>query len=107
MRKILNLESLSRVERSQLRWFGHVTRMSWERLARKVVLATQTGNRPRWSDYISDLASSRLGMEPAELSEIAADFVFNTRRKQHNPIATPTTPTELHSCLLKKTPSLN
>jgi len=26
-----------------------------------------------WSDYISDLAWSRLGVEPAELSEFAAD----------------------------------
>ena len=29
--------------------------------------------RPRCSDYISDLAWSRLGVEPAELSEIAVD----------------------------------
>jgi len=38
-----------------------------------------TGKRPkvcprtRWRDYISDLAWSRLGVEPAELSEIAVD----------------------------------
>ena len=39
--------------------------------------STPTGKRPRgrprWRDYISDLAWSRLGMEPAELSEIAVD----------------------------------
>jgi len=29
--------------------------------------------RTRWSDYISDLAWFRLGVEPAELSEIAVD----------------------------------
>jgi len=29
--------------------------------------------RPRWSNCVSDLAWSRLGMEPAELSEIAVD----------------------------------
>jgi len=29
--------------------------------------------RTRWRDYISDLARSRLGVEPAELSEIAVD----------------------------------
>jgi len=29
--------------------------------------------RPRWSDYISDLAWSRLGVEPAEVSGIAVD----------------------------------
>ena len=39
-----------------------------------------TGNRrkvcprTRWRDYISDLAWSRLGVEPAELSEIAVDL---------------------------------
>jgi len=29
--------------------------------------------RPRWSNCISDLAWSRLGVEPAELSKIAVD----------------------------------
>jgi len=29
-----------RIERSQLRWFGHVSRMLQERLARQVLLAT-------------------------------------------------------------------
>jgi len=43
---------------SQLRWFGHVSRMPHERLARQVLLAKLTGTRPRgcpmtrWSDYI-------------------------------------------------------
>jgi len=38
-----------------------------------------TGKRPRgrprtrWRDYTSDLAWSRLGVDPAELSEIAVD----------------------------------
>jgi len=47
--------------------------MSHESLARQVLLATPTGKRPknrprtRWSDYISDLARSPLGVEPAEL----------------------------------------
>jgi len=30
-------------------------------------------SRTRWRDYISDLAWSHLGVEPAELSEIALD----------------------------------
>jgi len=30
--------------------------------------------RPRWSNCISDLAWSSLGVEPAELSEIAVDY---------------------------------
>ena len=53
--------------------------MSQKRWARQVLLATSTGKRPRcrpktrWSDYISDLARFRLGVEPADLSEIADD----------------------------------
>jgi len=51
------------------------------RLARQVqvLLATPMGNQPRgrprtrWSDYISDLAWSHLGAEPADLFEIAVD----------------------------------
>jgi len=42
IRKALNVEPLLRTERSQLRWFGHVPRMSQETL-----LATPTGKRPR------------------------------------------------------------
>jgi len=44
--------------------------MPHERLARHVLLAKSTGKRPKgrprptWSDYISDLAYSRLGVEP-------------------------------------------
>jgi len=43
----LNVKPLLRKERSQLRWFGHVARMSQERLARHVLLATATGKRPQ------------------------------------------------------------
>ena len=58
IREVLKVEPLFRIERSQLRWFGHVTRMSHERLARQVVLATTQGMRPRgrartgWCDSI-------------------------------------------------------
>jgi len=44
------------IERSQLRWFGHLSRMSHEKLVRQVVSATLTGKPPRdrprtrWSD---------------------------------------------------------
>jgi len=50
--------------------------MPHERLVRQVLLSKPTGKRPRcrprtrWSDYISDLPWSGLGVEPAELSEI-------------------------------------
>ena len=75
--KTLNIEAFLRIERSQLRWFGHMSRMSQDKLARQVLLAAPTGKWPkggprtRWSDYISDLAWPRLGVEPAELSVIA------------------------------------
>ena len=48
-------------------------------LARQALLAKPMGERPRvhpwtrWSNYISNLAWSRLGVEPTELSEIAVD----------------------------------
>jgi len=43
--KALNVERLW-ICRSQLRWFGHVSRMSHEISARRVLLATPTGKRP-------------------------------------------------------------
>ena len=79
IRKAQNVKPLLRIERSQLRWFGNVSRISQERLARQVLLATHRGKQPRglprtrWCDYISYLAWSRLGVERAELSEIAVD----------------------------------
>ena len=52
IRKALNVEPpLSRIERSYLRWFGHVSRMFQERLARQIPLATLKGKQPR--DYPS------------------------------------------------------
>ena len=56
--------------------------VTWPECPRKdwrVLLATPAGKRlrgcprTRWRDYISELAWSRLGVEPAELSEIAVD----------------------------------
>jgi len=48
-------------------------------LAKQALLAKPMGKRPRvhpktrWSDRISDLAWLRLGVKPAELSQIAVD----------------------------------
>jgi len=48
-------------------------------LERQIMLATPTGKRPRdhprtrRPDYISDLTWCRLGLEPAELSEVAGN----------------------------------
>ena len=61
-RKSLNIEPLLlRIKRSQLRWFGHVSRMPQERLLPKqALLAKANGRRPvgrprtRWTDYIED-----------------------------------------------------
>ena len=64
IRESLNIESLLlRLERSQLRWYGHVTRMSQERTAKKLLCSTPIGRRPRgrprtrWRDYLEELVS--------------------------------------------------
>uniref|UniRef100_A0A671UC54 ribonuclease H n=1 Tax=Sparus aurata TaxID=8175 RepID=A0A671UC54_SPAAU len=67
------------VERSQLRWFGHLMRMPPGRLPREVFLARPTGRRPRgrprtrWTDYISSLAWERLGIPQSELADVAGE----------------------------------
>jgi len=59
IRRALNAEPLLRIERSKLRWFGHVSRIPHETVVRQVLLAKPTGKRPRgrpksgWSDYTS------------------------------------------------------
>ena len=68
IRKSLNIKPLLlRIERSQLKWFGHVSRMPQERLCKQALLAKANGRRPvgrprtRWTDYIEDLGWNRLG----------------------------------------------
>ena len=80
IRNSLNIEPLLlRIERSQLRWYGHVMRMPQERLVKQILQATPTGKRPvgrprtRWSDYITELAWFRLGLERSELAEVVED----------------------------------
>ena len=80
IRESLNIEALLlRPERSQLRWYGHVTRMSQERTAKKLLCSTPIGRRPRgrprtrWRDYVEDLSRSRLGIPGEHLSFIAED----------------------------------
>ena len=47
IRKSLNIEPLLlRIERSQLKWFGHVSRMPQERLPKQALLAKANGKRP-------------------------------------------------------------
>ena len=62
IQKPLNIEPLFlRIERSQLRWFGHVSRMPQERLPKQALHAKANGRRlvrrprTRWTDYIITL----------------------------------------------------
>ncbi|KAJ7991217.1 hypothetical protein DPEC_G00295030 [Dallia pectoralis] len=67
------------VERSQLRWFGHLVRMPPGRLPREVFQARPAGRRPRgrprtrWRDYISTLAWERLGIPQSELANVTRE----------------------------------
>ena len=77
IRKSLNVEPLLlRIERSQLRWFGHVSRMPQERLLKQALHAKANERRPvgrprtRWTDYIKDLGWNRLGLRPSEMMEV-------------------------------------
>ena len=80
IRKSLNIEPLLlRIQRSQLRWFGHVSRMPRERLSKQALLAKANGRRPvgrprtRWTDYVEDLGRSRLGLRPSKMMEVMED----------------------------------
>ncbi|KAK5873269.1 hypothetical protein PBY51_018325 [Eleginops maclovinus] len=70
---------LLHVERSQLRWFGHLVRMPPGRLPREVFQARPAGKRPRvrprtrWRDYISSLAWEHLGIPQSELVDVARE----------------------------------
>ncbi|KAM4590384.1 uncharacterized protein V3H82_004354 [Fundulus diaphanus] len=70
---------LLHVERSQLRWLGHLVRMPPGRLPGEVFRARPTGRRPRgrprtrWRDYVSRLAWERLGIPPEELAQVAGE----------------------------------
>ena len=76
IRKSLNIKPvLPRIERSQLRWFGHVSRMPQERLPKQALLAKANWRKPvgrsrtRWIDYIEDLGWNCLGLQPSERME--------------------------------------
>ena len=70
---------LLHIERSQLRWLGHLFRMPPGRLPREVFLACPAGRRPRgrprtrWSDYVAQLAWERLGILPEVLEEVSGE----------------------------------
>ena len=80
IRKSLNIEPLLlRIERSQLRWFGHVSRMPQERLLKQALPAKANGRRSvgrprtRWTDHIEDLGWNHLGLHPCEMMEVMED----------------------------------
>ena len=80
IRESLNIELLIlRLERSQLRCYGHVTRMSQEKVAKNLLCSTPIGrkrigcSRTRWRDYVEDLSWSRLGIPAEHLSFVAED----------------------------------
>nr|XP_054599772.1 uncharacterized protein LOC129164266 [Nothobranchius furzeri] len=70
---------LLHIERSQLRWLGHLVRMPPGRLPGEVFRAGPTGRRPkgrprtRWRDYAFHLARERLGIPPEELAQVAGE----------------------------------
>jgi len=79
-RRELGVEPLLlRIERSQLRWFGHLIRMSPGRLPLEVFQTRPTGRRPqgrprtRWRDYISRIACERLGIPQNALGNVAGE----------------------------------
>ncbi|TWW80569.1 hypothetical protein D4764_01G0003840 [Takifugu flavidus] len=80
IREELRVEPLLlRVERSQMRWLGHLVRMPPGRLPGEVFWACPSGRRPpgrprtRWRDYVSRLVWERLGIPPDELEEEAGE----------------------------------
>ncbi|TWW55291.1 hypothetical protein D4764_09G0003400 [Takifugu flavidus] len=80
IREELGVEPLLlRVERSQMRWLGHLVRMPPGCLPGEVFRACPSGRRPpgrprtRWRDYVSQLAWERLGIPPDEVEEVAGE----------------------------------
>ena len=80
VRKSLNIEPLIlRIERSQLRWVGHASRMPQESLPKQALLAKANERRPvgqprtRWTNYIEDLGWKCLGFHPSEMMDVIED----------------------------------
>ena len=69
-----------RIEKSQLHWYGHVTRMSHERSAKQLMDAFSSCKRlrgrlrSRWPDYDENLAWSCVGIPLAESPLVAKDW---------------------------------
>ena len=95
IQKSLNIKSLLfPIERFQLRWFGHVSRMSQEKLPKQALLAKANGirvvGRPktRWTNYIEDLRWNRLRLHPSKIMNWMKDcevWRFNLELLPPNP----------------------
>ncbi|VDP52736.1 unnamed protein product [Soboliphyme baturini] len=79
IRKIIGLEPLVlQIEKSQLRWLGHVLQMAPESKAKQLFLANPTGKRPReqsrltWCKHMEGICS-RLHLSFAEAQTVAQD----------------------------------
>ena len=80
IRKSLNIKPLLlRIERSQLRRFGHVSKIPHERLPKQALLDKPNGrraggrSRTRWTDYIKDLGWNRLELHPSKIIHAIED----------------------------------
>ena len=78
IRESLDIESLHlQIERSQLRYLGHLSRMPWDRLPKQTSYAEVSRKRPvgrpqtRWLNYIEDLRC--LGLHPSEMQSVLVD----------------------------------
>ena len=76
----LDIESLLlRIEKSQLRWFGHLRRMPQELLPKKSLYAEARGKRQvgrsqtRWLVYIKNFGWKRLGLYPSKMQSELVD----------------------------------
>ena len=70
---------LLRIKRSQLRWFGHVSRTPQERLPKQVLLSKANRRRPvgrprtGWTNYIEDLGRNCLELRPSKIINVMED----------------------------------
>ena len=80
IQKSLSIESfLHLIERSQLRWFGHVSRTPQEKLLKQALLTIANGRRPvgrpkiTWTIYIEDLDWNRFGLHSSKMMDVMED----------------------------------